>query len=141
MVKDMSQECTLRLDKSGLFFEVQFQSLIPTKHPYYVNVMEKDSTQKSQGVIQLCYEYAKLGQVHSLQQFPSRWSIPLELAWNFYWCEHDDAPEINPLFEDNTAAYCYKEEVRMDLPTGSRNISEVKKTENLGAWSNDDIPV
>ena len=61
VVKDMSQECTLRLDKSGLFFEVQFQSLIPTKHPYYVNVMEKDSTQKSQGVIQLCYEYAKLG--------------------------------------------------------------------------------
>jgi hypothetical protein len=132
IVKDLSEECTLRLDKSGLFFEVEFSSLIPAKKPYYINVKDK-------GVIQLCYEYTKLGQVHSLQQFASRWSVPLELAWNFYWKEREDAASMQPAFNETEFVYASKEEVRMDLPVGSRNVSEVKSTEKLGVWLNDDI--
>jgi len=139
IVKDLSQECTLRLDKSGLFFEVEFSSLIPTKKPYYINVIDKNPLNKTKGVIQLCYEYTKLGQVHSLQQYHNRWSVPLELAWNFYWAEREDLASIVPALNESECVYACKEEVRMDLPIGSRNVSEVKSTEKLGVWLNDDI--
>eukprot|EP00826_Nyctotherus_ovalis_P009110 TRINITY_DN12386_c0_g1_i1.p1 TRINITY_DN12386_c0_g1~~TRINITY_DN12386_c0_g1_i1.p1 ORF type:complete len:221 (+),score=44.13 TRINITY_DN12386_c0_g1_i1:544-1206(+) len=135
----MSQECTLRLDKSGLFFEVEFPALIPSKKPYYVSVVEQDTAAKSQGVIQLCYEYTKMGQVHSLQQFPSRWTVPLELAWNYYWAEREDTAVISPTFNECEHTYACKDEVRMDLPAGSRNVSDTRKAGKLGTWLNDDI--
>jgi len=151
VLKDLSGECQLKLFTSGLWFEVEFYSFIPSKQPYYVNVPDNEPVKnglksKQSCVAQLCFEYARISQIHSVQQFPARWAIPLQMAWNFMWLERGDTPFIMPNFEalvsENTHQYACKTEITTELPKGSKGVQISGTKVNSGeisVWVDDDI--
>ncbi len=152
VVDDMGGTCRLKLHRNALAFEVEFDAVIPSKQPYYVNVVDSNKAGSSGGVIQLCYEYTRMTQLHSLAQFPARWKVPLQLAWNFYWDGRKDSPAFAPnLDPSGTTEFVCSQEVSTELPKGSKNVRDLGFSQTgvgkaaaisgggISVWADDDI--
>lgn len=95
----------LVLEPNLFIFRVEYLQLIPQKAPTFVQKegslasdssaafnFTKDflqkyqipSKDKSKGFVKLQYDYVQISKTYSIYKYPSRWMLPLYLAWTIY---------------------------------------------------------